>query len=132
MLIRVTYDNIVIYLYQKKINQLRFKLFVITYKRPILGDVLISSYECEMKCFTLLIAAAALFCGVQCSKILLVFPVSAPSHYILGSALAKGLAAAGHNITMISAFGEKTPPKNVSYRDIVLTGFLEERKSTVV
>uniref|UniRef100_V5IAF1 UDP-glucuronosyltransferase n=1 Tax=Anoplophora glabripennis TaxID=217634 RepID=V5IAF1_ANOGL len=81
-----------------------------------------------MKCCTFLIIAVALLGSAECSKILLVFPFAAPSHYILGSTLAKGLAESGHNITMVSAFGERTPPQNLTYRDIVLTGFLEERK----
>lgn len=70
--------------------------------------------------------------GVQSAKILAVFPVTAPSHYILGSALLRGLAEKGHDVTMISAFGEKNPPKNGSYRDIVLTGFLEEHEGICI
>ncbi|KAJ8918828.1 hypothetical protein NQ315_011114 [Exocentrus adspersus] len=65
--------------------------------------------------------------SAQCSKILIVFPIAAPSHYILGNALARGLAEAGHDVTMVSPFEEKNPPKKGKYRDVVLTGFLDER-----
>lgn len=56
-------------------------------------------------------------------RILGVFPMIAKSHYILGSALMRGLAEKGHDITMISPFGEKTKPKNGTYRDIILSEF---------
>ncbi|KAJ8918829.1 hypothetical protein NQ315_011115 [Exocentrus adspersus] len=65
--------------------------------------------------------------SAQCSKILIVFPMTVPSHYILGNALARGLAEAGHDVTMVSPFEEKKPPKNGKYRDVVLTGFAEAR-----
>ncbi|KAJ8918827.1 hypothetical protein NQ315_011113 [Exocentrus adspersus] len=76
-----------------------------------------------------LFIALALACVVQCSKILVVFPMAAPSHYILGNALARGLAEAGHDVTMVSPFEEKNPPKKGKYRDVVLTGLLEEMRS---
>ena len=56
------------------------------------------------------------------SKILGIFPAPSRSHYILGSALTKGLAEKGHDVTVISAYGEKQPPKTKgAYRDIVVT-----------
>ncbi|XP_063921359.1 UDP-glycosyltransferase UGT5-like isoform X1 [Zophobas morio] len=61
----------------------------------------------------------------KCAKILGVFPMPTSSHYILGSALMKGLAEHGHDVTVISPFVEKNPPKMGSYRQIELTGFLE-------
>lgn len=65
-------------------------------------------------------------CGmIKAARILGNFPTIAPSHYILGNALLKGLAEAGRNVTMISPFEEKDPPKEGSYRDVVLTGFSE-------
>lgn len=64
--------------------------------------------------------------NVQSAKILGVFPMTARSHYILGSSLMRALAEKGHDVTVISPFGEKTFPKNGSYRDIVLTGLAEE------
>lgn len=56
-------------------------------------------------------------------KILGIFPTSAPSHYITGSALMKGLAAAGHEVTVISPFPQAKPLKN--YRDITVDGIIE-------
>lgn len=56
-------------------------------------------------------------------KILGIFPTSAPSHYITGSALMKGLAAAGHEVTVISPFPQARPLKN--YRDITVDGVIE-------
>ncbi|KAF7266712.1 hypothetical protein GWI33_019985 [Rhynchophorus ferrugineus] len=51
-------------------------------------------------------------------KLLVVFPVPARSHYILGNALGKGLANQGHEVTLIGGFSEPNPPKN--YKEIVL------------
>lgn len=62
----------------------------------------------------------------ECAKILVVFPMPGPSHYIIGSALAKGLAEAGHYVTMVSPFGEKKPPEHGRYRDVVLTGMSDD------
>ena len=33
----------------------------------------------------------------------------------------RGLAEKGHDVTVLNTFGEKNPPKNGSYRDIILT-----------
>ncbi|XP_044262534.1 UDP-glycosyltransferase UGT5-like [Tribolium madens] len=63
--------------------------------------------------------------NVQSAKILGVFPIPAPSHYILGSRLMRALAEKGHDVTVINPFGEKNPPKNGKYKDILLTGFKE-------
>lgn len=71
------------------------------------------------------------FHSVKCSKILVAFPMPGRSHYILGNALAKGLAEAGHDVTMVSPFEEKNPPKNGTYRDVVLTG-LDEEESKIL
>lgn len=64
-----------------------------------------------------------------CARILGVFPVPGKSHYILGSSLMRALAENGHDVTVISAFGEKDPPKECKYRDIILDGLLEEMES---
>lgn len=66
----------------------------------------------------------------ECYRLLVVFPMVAPSHYNLGSGLAKGLAEAGHDVTIIAPFREKTIPKEWKYREIFLSGFSEERDST--
>ena len=63
------------------------------------------------------------------AKILGIFPVPAPSHYILGSSLMRGLAEKGHDVTFISPFPEKNPPKNGTYTDVLLTGFWEMAES---
>lgn len=55
-------------------------------------------------------------------KILGVFPTLARSHYIVGSALMRGLAEAGHEVTMISPFAEKNPPTN--YTEVHLEGLV--------
>ncbi|KAJ8954682.1 hypothetical protein NQ318_011374 [Aromia moschata] len=79
--------------------------------------------------------ARVLYCVFVCllftrpndgSRILGVFPLAAPSHYFLGQALLKGLAEAGHDVTMISPFPNKEPPKNGTWRDIVLEDMMKE------
>lgn len=50
--------------------------------------------------------------SVSCYRILGVFPNPAKSHYIVGDALMKGLAAKGHDVTMISAYQQIEPVKN--------------------
>lgn len=60
-------------------------------------------------------------------KILGIFPTMAKSHYITGSGLMKGLAAAGHEVSVISAFPQQKPLKN--YRDIKALGIVEEMQS---
>lgn len=57
-------------------------------------------------------------------KILSIFPNYARSHWIVGNALMKGLADAGHEVTIISPFLEKNPPKN--YRQIELDELIKE------
>lgn len=49
-------------------------------------------------------------------KILMVFPSYSQSHLIIGSSLLKGLAEAGHEVTMVSSFPRKQMIPN--YRDI--------------
>lgn len=60
------------------------------------------------------------------ARILGVFPMASKSHYILGTAYLKGLAEAGHDVTMVSPFNDSPRPKNGTYREIVLTGFQEK------
>ncbi|KAG5883246.1 hypothetical protein JTB14_000035 [Gonioctena quinquepunctata] len=62
------------------------------------------------------------------ARILGVFPMPAPSHFIVESALMRGLAEAGHDVTLISPFREKNPPKNGSWREIILEGFYEDQQ----
>lgn len=55
---------------------------------------------------------------VESAKILAVFPFRGPSQYILVQPYLKALAARGHELTVISAFPQKTPIKN--FREITL------------
>lgn len=55
-------------------------------------------------------------------KILGIFPTMGRSHYITGGALMKGLANAGHEVTVISPFPQNKPLKN--FRDITTDGIL--------
>lgn len=61
------------------------------------------------------------------AKILGIFHMCGPSHYLAGSSLMKILAAKGHNVTIIAAFSEKNPPEN--YNQVVLTGQAEKLKA---
>lgn len=51
-------------------------------------------------------------------KIVGIFPAPSKSHYYIGHALMKGLAAQGHEVTVISPFQEKKPIKN--YKEVFL------------
>lgn len=58
-------------------------------------------------------------------KILGVFPTTSRSHYYFGRALMQGLAAAGHEVTIVSPYKEKAPLKN--YREVQVTDILKEK-----
>lgn len=51
-------------------------------------------------------------------KILGVFPTYAKSHWSIGSSVAKSLLEAGHELTVITPYPTKNPPKN--YKEVVL------------
>ncbi|CAG9767342.1 unnamed protein product [Ceutorhynchus assimilis] len=59
---------------------------------------------------------------INCARILGVFPLPWGSHYILGTKLLRGLAEAGHDITMITPYRYKETPTNGSWTDILLDG----------
>ncbi|CAG9762345.1 unnamed protein product [Ceutorhynchus assimilis] len=64
----------------------------------------------------------------RAAKILGIFPTPGKSHYILESTLMKALVDAGHDVTIVSPFYEEYQFNgNGSYRQIILTGFLEEQ-----
>ncbi|XP_058123356.1 UDP-glycosyltransferase UGT5-like [Anopheles ziemanni] len=69
---------------------------------------------------TFLVLAIACAIGLPSTtdgaRILGIFPTSARSHYIVGSALMKELARRGHQVTVINPFPQKKPLEN--YRDI--------------
>ncbi|CAH0555379.1 unnamed protein product [Brassicogethes aeneus] len=85
--------------------------------------------HCTMRTGSVLIIFVAFLIALsKCSRLLIVFPMMAPSHYNLGSSLAKGLAEAGHDVTIIAPYKEKTIPKDWKYREIVLDGFLDRKE----
>lgn len=57
-------------------------------------------------------------------KILALFPTFGKSHWLQGSAIAKTLAKAGHEVTVVSIYTHKKKIEN--YREIELTGVFEE------
>lgn len=62
-----------------------------------------------------------LFAGISESyKILGIFHTFSKSHYIAGTALMKGLAAKGHNVTVISPFHQEKAIEN--YHDVTVSG----------
>lgn len=82
----------------------------------------------EMKSIGVCCALVLLLSVSDGFKILGIFPTSAPSHFITGSALMKGLAANGHEVTVISPFPQAKPLKN--YRDVTIDGMAELMKGT--
>ncbi|XP_019879360.2 UDP-glycosyltransferase UGT5-like isoform X3 [Aethina tumida] len=48
------------------------------------------------------------------------------SHFNLGSALARGLANAGHDVTLLSPYDDNYVPTNGTYRPVVLNEILEK------
>lgn len=75
-----------------------------------------------MKCSNVLVfvALAVNFLSfVGSARILGIFPYPSKSHSILGQALFTELAGRGHEVTYVSPFPLKDPPKN--YKDIHLT-----------
>ncbi|XP_037817468.1 UDP-glucosyltransferase 2-like [Lucilia sericata] len=72
-----------------------------------------------IKLFTIsTIISTTLIIQTNGAKILSIFGYPGPSQYIMASALLKGLAERGHEITSISTFPQKTPVKN--FRDIAV------------
>ncbi|XP_044754019.1 UDP-glucosyltransferase 2-like isoform X2 [Coccinella septempunctata] len=64
---------------------------------------------------------------VECAKILGVFHMCGPSHYLAGSSLMRILSENGHDVTIVAAFSEKNPPPN--YKQVVLTGQNEKLRA---
>lgn len=64
--------------------------------------------------------AALILCGwiVSGYKILVALPAASVSHYQFGSALSRGLANAGHEVTVISPYKDPNPPPN--YTEVYL------------
>ncbi|EDW38375.1 GL12558 [Drosophila persimilis] len=77
-------------------------------------------------------AALLLLCLLSCVtayNYLVVLHTAARSHYHVGSALAKGLAAAGHQVTIVSPFELKKPIKNI--RDVPVPSILNAMKGHI-
>lgn len=83
----------------------------------------------QIQWLTLLILLTGSFYTTYAYKILCLFPHVAKSHFVMAEALMKGLAAKGHQVTMISHFPQKNSIPN--YRDISLVGSMPEFVSQV-
>lgn len=59
-------------------------------------------------------------------KLLIVFLVPSRSHFNLGSTLARGLANAGHDVTLVSPYEDHYIPTNGTYRPLVMNEILEK------
>lgn len=62
-------------------------------------------------------------------KLLVVFPMPSKSHFNLGTALARGFANAGHEVTFLSPYEDNYVPANGTYRSLVLNEVLEKHSS---
>ncbi|CAG9854841.1 unnamed protein product [Phyllotreta striolata] len=85
----------------------------------------------ELKNLLFIIVSVSCVGKIHSAKILGLFPLAAGSHYSLGNTLMRGLAEAGHDVTMISPHNDTNPVKNGSYRNVVLTGFVESYAATM-
>lgn len=65
---------------------------------------------------------------VNTYKILGIFPSMSKSHFLVGSVLMRGLAEAGHNVTVLSPYPQSEPILQ-NYRDICVQGIQEVIKS---
>lgn len=75
----------------------------------------------EPKKFLSVISCLLLLVGLSESyKVLGIFHTFSKSHYIAGGALMKGLAAKGHDVTVISPFPQDKPVPN--YHDVTVLG----------
>lgn len=74
-----------------------------------------------------LVALLLPLCFGEGARILGVFPFAAYSHYQIGDAILKGLAAKGHDVTVVSPYFDKAAPEN--FHQIVLDGFVEDIQS---
>ncbi|XP_023036168.1 UDP-glycosyltransferase UGT5-like isoform X3 [Drosophila willistoni] len=83
----------------------------------------------EHRCISFLFLLSCLLSCSSAYNYLVVLPTSVRSHYNVGSALAKGLAAAGHQVTIISPFETKKPHQNIT--EIAVPSILEAMKDSV-
>ncbi|XP_055849521.1 UDP-glycosyltransferase UGT5-like [Episyrphus balteatus] len=80
-----------------------------------------------MKWAVITLLLVAVIACANAYKILGVFPTMARSHFFVGSALMRGLAEKGHQVTVVSPYPAKKPIKN--YRDVVTPNILEVWKA---
>lgn len=74
-----------------------------------------------------LLTVIAVYCdSSECARILGIFPMPGMSHNILTSKLMKGLMAAGHDVTIISAYPVKDAPKNGTMVNIVIEELIKK------
>lgn len=66
---------------------------------------------------------------VNCYKILGIFPSMSKSHFVVGNALMRGLAKAGHNVTVISPYSQRAETLSQNYRNITVEGIQQVIKS---
>lgn len=76
-----------------------------------------------MRLQTFALVAILLVHSIVAFNILAIFPTMAKSHYFDGEALLKGLAADGHQVTVISTYPQKTPIPN--FHDYPVFGIKE-------
>ncbi|CAH0551769.1 unnamed protein product [Brassicogethes aeneus] len=81
--------------------------------------------------FSILLLAIILINQINAYKILCLWSLPFRSHYILGRAYARALVEAGHDVTMVSGFHEKDFPKNGTYREVILTGQIEQMEAMI-
>lgn len=72
----------------------------------------------------IVIACVLLNDSVYGANILGVFVIPSYSHFTLGNRLMRELATRGHQVTYVSPFKDKDPPKG--YRDVTLEGFADK------
>lgn len=83
----------------------------------------------QPKILCLILSMILLGRQVESAKILGVFPVPVRSHFFVGQAIMKSLHEAGHEITVISPYTQKTPIK--SWRDIETTEMVPQTKGII-
>lgn len=82
--------------------------------------------------FLTIIILLTFFTCAENARILGVFPLSGKSLNILYNKLMKGLADAGHDVTVVSAYQNQLPLINGTYKDVVLTGFADDYESELL
>lgn len=77
-----------------------------------------------MKTLGILVLLVVSFTLSEAFKVLSVFPTAFKSHWNIGTSLIKQLAAAGHDVTLVSPFELKEP----NIHNVILTNYLKGKK----